>query len=63
MDHEIGCVRLAIPQPTEGRCIVDQIKAAMIFARSDFVNVIELREHAGRIQRAVSAIVFGLSIC
>ena len=32
-------VRLAVPQPTEWQRIGDQISAAMIFARTDFVNV------------------------
>jgi hypothetical protein len=37
------CIRdsssIAIPQPTEWQRIGDQINAAMIFARTDFVNV------------------------
>ena len=32
------CVWLAVPQPTEWQRIGNQIDAAMIFARSDFVN-------------------------
>ena len=32
-------VRFAVPQPPEWQCIGDQIDAAMIFARSDFVEV------------------------
>ena len=32
------CVRLAAPQATGWQRIGDQIDAAMIFARSDFVN-------------------------
>jgi hypothetical protein len=32
-------IRLAVPQPTEWQRIADQIKAAIIFARSDFVNM------------------------
>ena len=32
-------IRLAVPQPTEWQCIANQIDAAFIFARSDFVNV------------------------
>jgi hypothetical protein len=32
-------IRLAIPQPTERQRIGDQIDAAFIFARTDFVNV------------------------
>jgi hypothetical protein len=31
-------VRLAVPQPTEWQRIGDQIGAAFIFARADFVN-------------------------
>ena len=34
-----GSVRSVIPQPTERQRIGDQIDAAMIFARADFVNV------------------------
>jgi hypothetical protein len=33
-------IRLAVPQPTEWEHIGDQIDAAMIFTRSDFVNVV-----------------------
>jgi hypothetical protein len=33
------CVRFAVPQPTEGQRIGDQIDAAMIFARADYLNV------------------------
>jgi hypothetical protein len=32
-------IRGVIPQPTEWQSITDQIDAAMIFARVDFVNV------------------------
>ena len=32
-------VRLTIPQPTEWQHIGNEIDAALIFARSDFVNV------------------------
>ena len=32
-------IRLAVPQPTEWQCIANQIDAAMIFARADFVNM------------------------
>jgi hypothetical protein len=32
-------IQRVIPQPTEWQRIADQIDAAMIFARSDFVNV------------------------
>ena len=38
-DRIRGCVRAAEPQATERQHITDQIKAAMIFARADFVNV------------------------
>jgi hypothetical protein len=38
-DCILDCVRLAIPQPTEWQHIGNQIDAAMIFARTDFVNV------------------------
>jgi len=33
------CVWLAIPQPTEWQRVGNQISAAVIFARADFVNV------------------------
>jgi hypothetical protein len=37
---EIGStVRVCVPQPTEWQRIGNQIDAAMIFARSDFVSV------------------------
>jgi hypothetical protein len=36
-------IRLAVPQPTEWQRIGNQIDAAFIFARSDFVKVIPLR--------------------
>ena len=39
-DCVADCVRLAIPQPTEWQRIGNQIDAAMIFARADFVNVL-----------------------
>jgi hypothetical protein len=39
VDCVIDCVWLAIPQPAEWQCIGNQIDAAMIGARSDFVNV------------------------
>jgi hypothetical protein len=29
----------AVPQPTEWQHVTDQINAAMIYARADFVNV------------------------
>jgi hypothetical protein len=34
-------IRFGVPQPTEWQRIGDEIKAAFIFARSDFVNVFE----------------------
>ena len=34
----LDCIRLAIPQPTEWQHIGNQINAALIFARADFVN-------------------------
>ena len=34
-----GSVRSVLPEPTERQRIGDQINAAMIFARTDFVNV------------------------
>jgi len=34
-----GCVRFAIPQPTKWQRIGNQIDAAIIFARTDFVKV------------------------
>jgi hypothetical protein len=33
-------IRLAIPQPTEWQRIGNQIDAAFVFARPDFVNVL-----------------------
>jgi len=33
------CFRPIIPQPTEWQCPGDEIKAATIFARADFVKV------------------------
>jgi hypothetical protein len=49
--------RLAVPQPTEWQGIGDQIDAAMIFARTDFVNVY------GTVQRTTAFITarIGLS--
>jgi hypothetical protein len=38
-NHEIGCARLAISQPTEWQRIRNQTHAAFVFARADFVNV------------------------
>ena len=38
-DGVADCIRLAIPQPTEWRRIGDEIKAAFIFARADFVKM------------------------
>ena len=34
-----GCIRPAISQPTEWQHIGNQIDAAFVFARADFVNV------------------------
>ena len=34
-----NCVWLAVPEPTKWQRIGNQIDAAMIFARADFVNV------------------------
>ena len=34
------CVRFAIPQATEWQSIENQLDAAMIFARADFINVL-----------------------
>jgi hypothetical protein len=36
-------IRLAVPQATEWQRIGNQIKAAMIFARADFVDVNEMQ--------------------
>jgi hypothetical protein len=38
-DCVVHGIRLAISQPTEWQRIGDQIDAAMIFTRTDFVNV------------------------
>jgi len=38
-DGVADCIRLAIPQPTEWRRIGDEIEAAFIFARVDFVKM------------------------
>jgi len=37
-----GCVWFAIQKPTEWQHIGNQINAAFIFARSDYVKVIEM---------------------
>ena len=34
-----GCIWLAVPQPTEWQRIGNQIDAALILARADFVSV------------------------
>ena len=34
-----GRIRFTVPQPTEWHCVGNQINAAMIFARADFLNV------------------------
>ena len=42
------CIRLAIPERAVGQNVGDEIEAAMIFARADFVNVDRgLRWNAG----------------
>jgi hypothetical protein len=46
--HVADCVWLAIPQPTEWQRIGDQIDAAMIFARADFVNVQQITYRSAR---------------
>src|SRR5215475_1827910 len=38
-DRIRGCVRAAVPQPTEWQRIGNQIDAAMIFARMDLIGV------------------------
>ena len=38
-DCVTDCTRLVVPQPTEWQRIGNQIDAAMIFARADFVKV------------------------
>jgi hypothetical protein len=37
----VDCVRFAIPQPTEWERIGNEIDAAFIFTRADFVKVFE----------------------
>ena len=41
------CIRLDIPQATERQLIADQIDAAMIFARADFVTVVRFHFRLG----------------
>ena len=38
------CVWLTIPQATEWQRIGDEIKAAVVFTRADFVNVLNCRQ-------------------
>ena len=45
------CVRLAVPQATVWQRIGDEIDAAIIPARADFVNV--LGTHSGNLRRTV----------
>ena len=45
------CIWFAVPHATEWQRIRNQINAAMILARSDFVNVLSVSHHA---QPAVS---------
>jgi len=47
-------IRLAIPQPTEWQRIGNQIDAAFILARADFVNVV--RFHIRRLQKNAIAV-------
>ena len=49
-DSIADCIRFAIPQPTEWESVGNEVNAAMIFARADFVNVCRIRRcHCGRI--------------
>ena len=48
-------VGLGVPQPTEWRGIGNQIKAAMIFTGSDFVNVMEAQIESGVVARMMSS--------
>jgi hypothetical protein len=47
-DCVIDSVRLTVPQPTEWQRIGNQIDAAFIFARADFVKALEVLTDAGR---------------
>jgi len=38
-DYIADCIWFAVPQPTEWQHIGNQINTAVIFVRSDFVNV------------------------
>jgi hypothetical protein len=44
------CIWLSVPQTTERQRIGNQIDAAMIFARADFVNVLNLSHFPGPLQ-------------
>jgi hypothetical protein len=50
-DCVAGRIRPGVPQSPEWQRAGDQIDAAMIFARSDFVNVHEM--HTGSLHRLV----------
>jgi hypothetical protein len=43
-----NCLWLAVPQPTKWQRIGDKIDAAMIFARSNFVNVLWVSHRNGQ---------------
>jgi hypothetical protein len=47
-DCVIGCIGFGVPQPTEWQHIGDQIKAASIFARANFVNVQQITYRSAR---------------
>src|SRR6266481_1560899 len=51
LDRVADCVGFAIPQATEWQRIGNQIDAAMIFSRADFVSVHEM--HSGWLERLV----------
>src|SRR5437870_7865893 len=42
VNYVADCVWLAVPKPTERQRIGNQTDAAMIFTRSDFVNVLRM---------------------
>jgi hypothetical protein len=48
-----GCIRPSVPQPTEWQRIGNQINAAFIASRSDFVKM-----HEGQLERVVSRLIF-----
>jgi hypothetical protein len=54
-DCIVYSTRPVIPQPTEWQRIADQTNAAMIVARSHFVNVRRTLRVAGRLRIQVSA--------